>query len=1100
MCQDTQILSSLSNSRPGVILRIDTTTPLEEYMGQQSEFIARLSERLARGEHGEDCARDGMYQSCGRGGNVHASGRGGNVRVPSGAYKALENSSNAWKCSVATDEYDAAIKKCRAVLNKLTPEKFERLVPQLFELAHEGDAVLHGLIKMIHAKAVTELTYTEMYARICQVLQENIVSTPAASDLDAEANSSFKRVLAAQCQMEFEKVGPDSADFETPAELEVEMDKYRKRSGGNIKFVGELYKVELLTEKIMHQCIRQLLGNTRCGYTSQVHHNVEALCKLLTTIGHKLDHPKAQSYMSQYFDRMKMMTEKGDNPLPSRLTFMIKDVLDLRRNRWRVKESQKQDGPKTLDQVHRDHALKTQQQGGKGGKGDRGGKGGKPSDPSRDYRVMEVPEDLVQRLIPSMFQKRVRKANKHWVQLQGYKQKSAEGTDLDESQLASYQGLKDKGYLPQVAKLWSQLVEADTNSESDRVEELQHELQSVLAAISPAAVLAVPAGVDDEYTGLQTTPKPRSPPIAHMPVVVGASAQGAGEGGEISSRFRSAKANLAMWSHAEADTSALFGEEIESAVCKMVHEFGKLSEADRPTWLRKYAFASYSEGHEYEVHGDIETLLRSTSEDNQTRDPTELSALAAMYLPEKYAGNQRRQLANERLQYWDLAQLCYFAQNCRWFRENYVPQEMSSWVFEALRVCIFARNNGIPHQNNSNKPDVTAGERQKNIKAFLDALEAIGVNPSSGRYKSIHLLRKGNSPAYMQQWMPLKFSNQLEDLLSNGAEPRKWLVDKVVGTLEMQTLTYRVAVVGGDMGTGKSTLAAKLVHEPRVNCAAHHLCSKKDTAVAFVKSICAQLDTRIMRGNLQGLVDIPEEMGFTDETCSPEMIARTVLKYANDQITRKYTSKGSQTIVVDALNLCPPQMLEVLKLIDKGLSDISNVGLKLVCTTTDVAASKQTLGVDDNSVICIEAHEKDATDDVKKFAVSELSKKESYDGNPAQDAQQVANKVGCNFHHAVLFLEACAKSADLETIPQSIQALYFKHFDSCCSPSSITATKGVVIDAFDETTPPEILKKSFEPMLLYMRQCESQSMVNESPIDRERTISILEVRLHLPSA
>merc|ERR1740130_160620 len=327
-----------------------------------------------------------------RGGNRggrrdHSRDGGGRVHVPTGPFKALEKSATSWQGSVATDELDAAMKKCRTVLNKLTPEKFERLVPQLFELAHEGEEVLHGLIRLIYSKAVTEDTFAEMYARTCRVLHENIVSAPAESGDDEarkKANSSFKRVLLTQCQVEFEKVSPDPADFETAEDHEAEMDKYRKRSAGNIKFVGELYKIELLTEKIMHQCIRELLGDIK----NPAHHNVEALCKLLTTIGHKLDHPKAQSYMSQYFDRMKMMTEKGDNPLPSRLTFMIKDVLDLRRNRWRVKESQKQDGPKTLDQVHRDHAQKTQQQGGGGGKGgNRGGKGGKPSDPSRDYRV-----------------------------------------------------------------------------------------------------------------------------------------------------------------------------------------------------------------------------------------------------------------------------------------------------------------------------------------------------------------------------------------------------------------------------------------------------------------------------------------------------------------------------------------------------------------------------------------------------------------------------------------------------------------------------------------------------------------------------------------
>ena len=58
-----------------------------------------------------------------------------------------------------------------------------------------------------------------------------------------------------------------------------------------------------------------------------------------------------------------------------------------------------------------------------------------------------APEDLVQRLVPlwgAALQKKVRNANKHWVKLQGYKQKLAEGTILDESQLISYQGLKKR--------------------------------------------------------------------------------------------------------------------------------------------------------------------------------------------------------------------------------------------------------------------------------------------------------------------------------------------------------------------------------------------------------------------------------------------------------------------------------------------------------------------------------------------------------------------------------------------------------------------------------------------------------------------------------
>eukprot|EP00656_Telonema_subtile_P019619 TRINITY_DN2084_c0_g1_i3.p1 TRINITY_DN2084_c0_g1~~TRINITY_DN2084_c0_g1_i3.p1 ORF type:complete len:1274 (-),score=475.67 TRINITY_DN2084_c0_g1_i3:56-3877(-) len=317
--------------------------------------------------------RGGGGDRRGGGGRREDGGRG-RVHVPTGPYEPLKSTGNAWAGSSATDEFDAAMKRCRTTLNKLTPEKFAKLVEQLVLLASEGETVLCGLIKLIYSKAVTEPTFCEMYARTCRVLHENIV--PAVVDGESQeeaakkANSGFKRVLLTQCQEEFEKPAPERSDAEDDQSHEAALDKHRKRCGGNIKFVGELYKIDLLTEKIMHQCIRQLLGDIK----SPAHHDVEALCKLLTTIGHKLDHPKAEAYMSQYFSRLQLMRTSEENELPSRLRFLIQDVLDLRRSRWRVRDAQKQDGPKTLNQVHVDHAKSAGSQGG--GKGSRGGKGG----------------------------------------------------------------------------------------------------------------------------------------------------------------------------------------------------------------------------------------------------------------------------------------------------------------------------------------------------------------------------------------------------------------------------------------------------------------------------------------------------------------------------------------------------------------------------------------------------------------------------------------------------------------------------------------------------------------------------------------------------
>jgi len=45
--------------------------------------------------------------------------------------------------------------------------------------------------------------------------------------------------------------------------------------------------------------------------------------------------------------------------LQSRLKFMIRDVADLRRNRWQ--ERRKTEGPKTIEEIHRDARMEQQQ-------------------------------------------------------------------------------------------------------------------------------------------------------------------------------------------------------------------------------------------------------------------------------------------------------------------------------------------------------------------------------------------------------------------------------------------------------------------------------------------------------------------------------------------------------------------------------------------------------------------------------------------------------------------------------------------------------------------------------------------------------------------
>lgn len=238
-------------------------------------------------------------------------------------------------------------------LNKLTPQNFEKLFQQVEEVNIDNVVTLNGVVSQIFDKALMEPTFCEMYANFCQHLAAEL------PDLSVDKEKiTFKRLLLNKCQEEFERGEREEQEANvTNEEGEVKLSaeereekrvKARRRRLGNIRLIGELYKKRMLTERIMHECIKKLLGD----YQNPDEENVEALCKLMSTIGEMIDHAKAKEHMDAYFDRMEKLS--NNMKLSSRVRFMLKDSIDLRKNKWQ--QRRKVEGPKKIEEVHRDAA------------------------------------------------------------------------------------------------------------------------------------------------------------------------------------------------------------------------------------------------------------------------------------------------------------------------------------------------------------------------------------------------------------------------------------------------------------------------------------------------------------------------------------------------------------------------------------------------------------------------------------------------------------------------------------------------------------------------------------------------------------------------
>ncbi|XP_050952464.1 eukaryotic translation initiation factor 4 gamma 3 isoform X4 [Labeo rohita] len=285
----------------------------------------------------------------------------------------LRTTENAWKPGMkrdsAVEDPDAQrtqelFRKVRSILNKLTPQMFNQLMKQVTDLTIDTEERLKGVIDLVFEKAIDEPSFSVAYGNMCSCLA--MLKVPMTDKPNSTVN--FRKLLLNRCQKEFEKDKVDDDAFEkkhreleaaTSAsererlqeELEEAKDKARRRSIGNIKFIGELFKLRMLTEAIMHDCVVKLLKN-------HDEESLECLCRLLTTIGKDLDFEKAKPRMDQYFNQMEKIVK--ERKTSSRIRFMLQDVIDLRLHNWVSRRADL--GPKTIEQIHKEAKLEEQEE------------------------------------------------------------------------------------------------------------------------------------------------------------------------------------------------------------------------------------------------------------------------------------------------------------------------------------------------------------------------------------------------------------------------------------------------------------------------------------------------------------------------------------------------------------------------------------------------------------------------------------------------------------------------------------------------------------------------------------------------------------------
>lgn len=193
----------------------------------------------------------------------------------------------------------------------------------------------------------------------------SVLLTPikVASTSNQNEYVNFRAILLTMCQRKFEKdfeekmgkrrkMTEEIKNLKKPKELCEDMafsDVKTRRSMGNIRFIGELFNLKMLTETIVHGCLFKLMR-------ADDEDNLQCFCILILTTGKELDTDKAKPKMGQYFQYMEKIVQ--EKKVSARVRFMVQDVIDLRKCKWIPRRD---NSPKILAQIHKEAEIEEQE-------------------------------------------------------------------------------------------------------------------------------------------------------------------------------------------------------------------------------------------------------------------------------------------------------------------------------------------------------------------------------------------------------------------------------------------------------------------------------------------------------------------------------------------------------------------------------------------------------------------------------------------------------------------------------------------------------------------------------------------------------------------
>ena len=249
--------------------------------------------------------------------------------------------------------------KITEYLNILTVDNYKSTSEKIYEIIEKEIENQEKFLDVLFNKSVNEKAFVGLYAKLCKDFDKKLpqkapLKEDKKNDKPKKYNSIMRTKLLDKCREIFKIENNEKFDEFIKVQDKHERNmKLKNFVLGNVNFIGELIKIQILSKKIVKQCLNNLFArfNDPKSDESLKMVNLEAIVILLNNFGTLLKEKEAKikeddkkafnNVVDEYLQKLEEIIYKKDTYIDQPIKYKIINLIDKSKNNWEKSKFEK---------------------------------------------------------------------------------------------------------------------------------------------------------------------------------------------------------------------------------------------------------------------------------------------------------------------------------------------------------------------------------------------------------------------------------------------------------------------------------------------------------------------------------------------------------------------------------------------------------------------------------------------------------------------------------------------------------------------------------------------------------------------------------------